>query len=87
MPHTQKPANITEAATMILTRKQAGRIQIYLLKRSAKSGFMAGNFVFPGGTIEAEDRDVDLFRTHSDLKPDEIASRFGENLTVPEALA
>ena len=87
LPHTQKPANITEAATMILTREQAGRIQIYLLKRSAKSGFMAGNFVFPGGTIEDADRDVDLFRTHSDLTPDEIASRFGENLTGPGALA
>ena len=72
---------------MILTREQAGRIQIYLLKRSAKSGFMAGNFVFPGGTIDAEDRDVDLFRKHSDLTPDEIASRFGGNLTVPGALA
>jgi 8-oxo-dGTP pyrophosphatase MutT (NUDIX family) len=85
--HTQKSANITEAATMILTREQAGRIQFYLLKRSAKSGFMPGNFVFPGGTIDAEDRDVDLFQTHSDLTPDEIASRFGGNLTASRALA
>ena len=87
MPHTQKPANITEAATMILTREQAERIQIYLLKRSPKSGFMAGNFVFPGGTIDAGDRDVDLFRTHSDLTPDEIASRFGGKMSASRALA
>ena len=87
IPHTQKHANITEAATVILTREQAGRIQIYLLKRSAKSGFMAGNFVFPGGTIDAEDRDVDLFREHSDLTPDEIASRFGADMSASRALA
>ncbi|MDX2501970.1 MAG: hypothetical protein QNL14_15885 [Deltaproteobacteria bacterium] len=86
-PHPPKPANITEAATLILTREQAGRVQIYLLKRSAKSGFMAGNFVFPGGTLDAEDRDVNLFQAHSDLNPDAIASRFGGNLTAAKALA
>ena len=84
--HPHKPLNITEAATMILTREQAGRVQIYLLKRSAKSGFMAGNFVFPGGTLDAEDRDVNLFQAHSDLDLDAIASRFGGNLTAAKAL-
>ena len=43
--------NITEASTVILTRERAGKLQIYLLKRSSKSGFMAGNYVFPGGTL------------------------------------
>ena len=72
---------------MILTRKKAGRIQVYLLKRSAKSGFMAGNFVFPGGTIDAADRDVELFQAHCDLTLDAVALRFGGNLTAAKALA
>lgn len=80
-PLTQKPADIIEAATVILSREKAGRFQIYLLRRSAKSGFMAGNFVFPGGTIDAEDRDVDLLRAHSDLTLDAIGSRFGKSRT------
>ena len=86
-PLAKTPPNITEAATVILTREQAGRIQVYLLKRSAKSGFMAGNFVFPGGTIDAEDRDVDLFQAHSDLNMDGIEARFGGSLTGARALA
>jgi len=93
--------NITEAATVILTRQRAGRLQIYLLKRSAKSGFMAGNYVFPGGTLEfmagnyvfpggtldPEDRDIDLFESHSDLDLSAIATRLGGDLPPEKALA
>ena len=79
--------NITEAATVILTRERAGRLQIYLLKRSAKSGFMAGNYVFPGGMLDPEDRDIDLFESHSDLNLGAIATRLGGNLPAEKALA
>ena len=79
--------NITEAATVILTRERAGRLQIYLLKRSAKSGFMAGNYVFPGGRLDPEDRDIDLFESHSDLDLSAIATRLGGDLPAEKALA
>ena len=79
--------NITEAATVILTRERAGRLQIYLLKRSAKSGFMAGNYVFPGGMLDPEDRDIDLFESHSDLDLGAIATRLGGDLPAEKALA
>ena len=79
--------NITEAATVILTRERAGRLQIYLLKRSAKSGFMAGNYVFPGGTLDPEDRDINLFESHSDLDLSAIATRLGGDLPAEKALA
>jgi len=78
--------HITEAATVVLTRERAGRLQIYLLKRSAKSGFMAGNYVFPGGTLDPEDRDIDLFESHSDLALNAISSRLGGNLPAEKAL-
>jgi 8-oxo-dGTP pyrophosphatase MutT (NUDIX family) len=83
----ETPSNITPAATVILTREYEGKLQIYLLKRSLKSGFMAGNFVFPGGTIEDEDRQFDVFQNHCDLDPDEISSHLGGELSGPEALA
>ncbi len=79
--------HIAEAATVILTRERAGRLQIYLLKRSSKSGFMAGNYVFPGGTLEPEDRKTNLFKNHSDLDLNEIASRFNGGLTSEKALS
>jgi 8-oxo-dGTP pyrophosphatase MutT (NUDIX family) len=78
---------IAEAATVILTRERTDRLQVYLLKRSAKSGFMAGNYVFPGGTLDPEDRDVDLFESHSDLDLSAIAARLGGDLPAEKALA
>jgi 8-oxo-dGTP pyrophosphatase MutT (NUDIX family) len=78
---------IAEAATVILTRRRAGGLQIYLLQRSTQSGFMAGNYVFPGGTLDPEDRNTELFATHSDLDLNTIADRFGEDLSPARALA
>ena len=75
------------AATVILTREYAGNLQVYLLKRSPKSGFMAGNFVFPGGTLERDDQHSDLFHKCCDLTQNEIATRFGPDLSDDQALA
>ena len=80
-------SSIRPAATVILAREVEGQFQIYLLRRSAKSGFMAGNYVFPGGTVEDEDRKFDLFKNHSDLEPDEIHHHLGGKLSESEALA
>jgi len=79
-------AGLTPAATVILTREQAGTLQVYLMKRSPKSGFMAGNFVFPGGTVDEHDRHFKLFNNCCDLTPDEITRRFGPDLTQAQAL-
>ena len=81
------PSSIRPAATVILAREYEGKLQIYLLRRSTKSGFMAGNFVFPGGTVEDEDRKFDVFKNHSDLNPDEIYHHLGGNLSGSAALA
>jgi 8-oxo-dGTP pyrophosphatase MutT (NUDIX family) len=79
-------ANITPAATVILTREQAGTLEVYLMKRSPKSGFMAGNFVFPGGTVDGHDQHFKLFNNCCDMTPDEITLRFGPDLTHAQAL-
>ena len=78
---------ISPAATVILTRERAGKLQVYLLKRSPKSGFMAGNYVFPGGTVDQEDQQYDRFHKHCDLAPAEISARFGPDLSREHALA
>ena len=78
--------HLAEAATVILTREKAGRLQIYLLQRSTKSGFMAGNYVFPGGTLDSQDRDVLLFSSHSDLDLTTLADRLGGDLAADKAL-
>jgi 8-oxo-dGTP pyrophosphatase MutT (NUDIX family) len=80
-------AGIIPAATVILAREQAGTLQVYLLKRSPKSGFMAGNFVFPGGTLDGNDHRFKLFSKCCDLTSDEIATRFGPALSDEQALA
>jgi 8-oxo-dGTP pyrophosphatase MutT (NUDIX family) len=85
--HQYPPAKISPAATVILTREVAGKLQVYLIKRNVKSGFMAGNFVFPGGKVEAEDRQFDVLKSYSDLAPAEIYRCLGGDLSEAEALA
>lgn len=49
---------------MVLVRERAGRLQVYLLRRSLQSGFMGGYYVFPGGTVADNDRDADFWRSN-----------------------
>ena len=75
------------AATIILTRQHAGELQVYLLKRSVQSKFMAGNFVFPGGRLDRADWNFDVWKNHVDLEPAAISRRLGGGLGDAEALA
>jgi 8-oxo-dGTP pyrophosphatase MutT (NUDIX family) len=80
-------ADIIPAATIILVREQAGALQVYLLKRSPKSRFMAGNFVFPGGTLNGHDQQFKVLPNCCDMTPEEITLRFGPQLAYGQALA
>ncbi len=55
------------AATVVVARVVAdeghGAFEIYLVKRSGRSGFMAGVHVFPGGRVEADDGAFDVNRS------------------------
>jgi len=75
------------ASTVILIREHGGELQVYLLKRSSRSGFFPGTYVFPGGRVETEDRASGLWNAHMDLDIEEICKRFGGSLTEEEALA
>jgi len=87
MINTKKMATKPQmASTVILIREYDGELQVYLLKRSTRSGFFPGTYVFPGGRVETEDQASGLWKVHVDLDSQEISQRFGGSLTEEEAL-
>ena len=48
------------AATIALVRDQDGHVEVFLVRRHARSGFMANAYVFPGGRVDAEDASPQL---------------------------
>ncbi|HUZ49777.1 MAG TPA: NUDIX hydrolase [Candidatus Dormibacteraeota bacterium] len=68
------------AATVMLVRPGASSgIELFLLRRSARSTFVPDAYVFPGGTVEAQDYDV-----ASDRAVAGVAAQF--RATVPREL-
>lgn len=79
------PAIPKAAATIILVRPQNKQIQVYLLKRSTKARFMPGNYVFPGGMLDACDQEAATWSAMIDLPPQKVKMRFGGGLAVAAA--
>src|SRR5688572_26495435 len=46
-------ASLADAATVVLLREAP--FEVFLLRRNARSSFMGGAYVFPGGKLDAED--------------------------------
>ena len=51
-----KISPLKDAATVILLKEENKILEVYLLKRSTKSGFMGGLYVFPGGHVDEQDK-------------------------------
>ncbi len=75
MKNAEEPAVPVPAATLILTREEAGRLQVYLLRRNPRSGFMPGSFVFPGGWVDPGDGDWGFWRERVDLTQEAVRER------------
>ena len=59
-----------KATTVILLReKGAGGFEVLLLKRHEKSSFMGGNYVYPGGRVDAKDGLPDMLPFCRGLSP------------------
>ena len=60
VPVKPQPATPSPAATVVLLRdRPQGGVECLLMRRHLKSKFAAGDFVFPGGKIEADDNPDD----------------------------
>jgi 8-oxo-dGTP pyrophosphatase MutT (NUDIX family) len=75
------------ASTVILVRQEKGALLVYLTQRSLESGFMPGNFVFPGGTVEPEDGDPAFLAGYLDLDSEGVDRRLGGGVSTLDALA
>ena len=80
------PPDPLSAATVILARQRQAELQVYLLKRHAKSGFMAGHYVFPGGILDPEDWQYSFWQRHVDLDDQSLCSRLGGRSLAAEQI-
>jgi 8-oxo-dGTP pyrophosphatase MutT (NUDIX family) len=81
------PTRPRPASTVVLARDHHGELQVYLLKRSTRSGFFPGVYVFPGGEVDSEDRVENVWRPHLDMDCDEVSQRLGGGIPEHEAIA
>jgi 8-oxo-dGTP pyrophosphatase MutT (NUDIX family) len=51
-------AEIRDAATVIVGRDTSEGLQVFMVRRSARAVFLPDQYVFPGGRVDAADRDV-----------------------------
>lgn len=64
------PAELRDAATVILVRRSPEGPAVLMGMRGAKAAFMPSKYVFPGGAVDPEDANVALF-----AEPDEELAR------------
>lgn len=64
------------AATVMLLRPAAGGFEVFMLRRSASSAFAPDVYVFPGGTLEAQDSSDDALERTYGLDSSRIAKEF-----------
>jgi 8-oxo-dGTP pyrophosphatase MutT (NUDIX family) len=62
------------AATVMIARERGGSVELFMLRRSARSAFMPDVFVFPGGRVEPQDTSADAHRqlAGSTASPDPV---------------
>lgn len=73
------PVPPRDAATVLLARDEDEGFSLFMVRRHAKSGFMAGAYVFPGGTLDEEDQASALLERVDGQTPEEAAAALGED--------
>ncbi len=71
------PPPLRQASTVIIVKEKDQAFEVYLLRRSMKSGFMDGLYVFPGGVVDPEDKNFESWAPYVDLSPDQIQHQLG----------
>ena len=62
------------AATVVLLRDSARGPEVFLVRRHESTAFMGGAHVFPGGRVDAADRDGDAAWADGDSSPYHVAA-------------
>jgi 8-oxo-dGTP pyrophosphatase MutT (NUDIX family) len=75
------------ASTVVLVREHDQELQVYLLKRSPRSGFFPGSYVFPGGALNPDDQDFEFWQPHIDLSSEDLPKVFGPGQNRAEIIA
>src|SRR5437867_13214728 len=83
-----QPVTPSAAATLVLLRdRPPSAVETLLLQRHAKSKFAAGDYVFAGGKIEADDMPPDGESFCRGLTAVEAAARLGGGVAPRDALS
>ena len=69
-----EPAEARPAATVVLTRDGEDGLEVLLMHRHRRSGFVPGAWVFPGGRVDAADGDPALLDRCRGVEPDPAPS-------------
>lgn len=84
----KQPVVPAPAATLVLLRdRAAGGFEVLLMQRHQQSKFAAGDFVFPGGKLEADDNPADAARWCTGLDLAGAARTLGLEQAPATALA
>jgi 8-oxo-dGTP pyrophosphatase MutT (NUDIX family) len=77
-----------KAATVILLRKMKPQgFEVFLLKRHEKSSFMGGNFVYPGGRVDRNDRSLEICSRCKGISLEQAYQILGASISPEESLA
>src|SRR4030042_247645 len=77
-----------KAATVILLRnREPGGFDVFLLKRHAKSSFMGGNYVYPGGRVDRDDGSSEICSLSKGMTVEQARKILGEAFSPEERFA
>jgi 8-oxo-dGTP pyrophosphatase MutT (NUDIX family) len=82
--NTGEPTVPRQAATVVVLRGGAERLEVLLVQRTPKARFMGGAWVFPGGAVDAHEGKGD--GAHRAAAVREVQEEVGIALPGPEAL-
>ncbi len=82
-----RPVTPRPAATIVLLRDAAPGMEVLLMRRSRKSGFVPGAYVFPGGRVDRTDAEPAVLELLTDLTRESAAERLDLPDADPPAIA
>ncbi len=81
------PATPRPAATIVLLRDGGDGVEVLLMRRSRRAGFVPGAYVFPGGRVDGSDATPEAMELLADLSPETAARRLRLPDGDPPAIA